>query len=110
MSLRVRDLGDLALQVDGRRKSANRLHRAGTADSAVARLKLRRAGRRAEERGQVAARRKAPGAEAIRSQRVLCGVGAQPAHGGFAVLQLCGEDSLRAEAVIDGGNGVPLFK
>ena len=42
----------------------------------------------------------------IRVQVVFGGVGAQPADGGFAVLNLGGEDGVLAQAVIDRGHGV----
>jgi len=54
----------------------------------------------------VSAGRGAPDAESGRVYVVLFGVGAEPADRGFAVLYLCGEYGVLAEAIVDAGDGV----
>ena len=54
------------------------------------------------------ARRSAPDADVVGIEAVFLGVGAQPADGCLAVLDLGGEDGVLAEAVVDARRRVAL--
>ena len=58
-----------------------------------------------EQGGEVAAGAGAPRGDFLRVVAVLGGVRAQPADGGFAILDLRGEDGVLAEPILDAGDG-----
>jgi len=60
----------------------------------------------AEEGDEVAAGGGAPDADAAGIDAILGGVGAEPADGGFAILDLGGKGGILAKAVLDAGGGV----
>jgi hypothetical protein len=60
----------------------------------------------AEEGDEVAAGGGAPNADAGGIDVVLPGVGAEPADGGFAILDLGGKGGVLAETVLDAGGDV----
>lgn len=64
----------------------------------------------ADKSGEVSACGATPDAEACGVDLVCRGVRAQPANGGFAVLDLRGENGMAAEAVVDAGDGVTAFE
>ena len=84
------------------------LHAARLVEVPALALKFLDVARRAEQRHQVAASRRAPDADVVGVDVMLGGVGSQPADRRFAVLDLCREDGVLAEAVIDARHGVAL--
>jgi hypothetical protein len=84
------------------------LHAAGLFEVAERTLEGLLAPGDAEQRGQATTGAGAPNADAVGVHLVLGRVGAQPAHGGFAVRELRGEANLRALAVINTGHHVAV--
>lgn len=67
-------------------------------------FQLRSAGSQSEQCGEVAARRLAPQHDPFGVEPQRLGVPSYPAQGGLAVVQLSGEDGLRAEPIVDRGD------
>ena len=71
-------------------------------------FQLRHAAAGAQQGYQVPTRRTAPSDEPLRVEVVLGGVGPQPAHRGFAVVDLGRELGFRAEAIADVGDSIAI--
>ena len=71
-------------------------------------VKLLNAAGGAQHGDQVPAGRFAPDADVVGIEVILGGVGPQPADGRLAIFDLGREEGVLAEAVVDGGHGVPL--
>jgi hypothetical protein len=87
-------------EVGGTEIVHHRLHTVGLIE-VRADIKLLRVAGRAEQRGQVPARRATPRGEAVRIEPILRGVRPEPADGGFAVLNLRRRFRELAEPVVD---------
>lgn len=97
-------------EIGGRGHRDDGLHAARDAGVAAGAFEFLRLGAGGEHRHKVRAGGAADGADAIGVDAIAAGVGADPAHGGLAVLHALGDADFRQQAVTDAGGGEALAR